>query len=288
MQIDLGIAILRNILQIGFLLAPENVSWDVPRTTGEVEKVSFLQKRMCFTELAPEELLNHSKQFGPFALEIDISALRRLGALPAFYVPQALQQNPQLSVVGPALLHQMRWAEYGLSTLTNFFAATKSGPIAPGAPFSFPSIKGLPDWQLPAELVRDFLARIEALAGPLELLHGAAWAATQMFYPTDDTRHTGLEEELAYYRQREWRLIGGVSTNGDKVSRLLRSEEIARLLLTDQAFWSGKLNGRTRAELAEVIPLDAILFSRILVPEGAQRSVKEFVGDRFRIATLQT
>ena len=65
-QIEIGLKILEAIRRIGLVLAPETVSWDVPLSSGAIDKVSIFQKRMCFTELAVEELPGHARAFGMF------------------------------------------------------------------------------------------------------------------------------------------------------------------------------------------------------------------------------
>ena len=84
------------------MLAPEIVEWHIPPglSIGVASPLRLFQQRICFTELSPDELTNHSETFGPFAMEFDIGALRRAGALPVIYMPQALSENDHLALIG--------------------------------------------------------------------------------------------------------------------------------------------------------------------------------------------
>src|SRR5262245_56796620 len=83
-----GLSILRSIIERGLLLTPEKFEFREPLDDGSSSApASIFQKRICFTELSPNELPAHSKLFGTFALEFDINTLRAMGAIPVFYVP---------------------------------------------------------------------------------------------------------------------------------------------------------------------------------------------------------
>jgi hypothetical protein len=56
-----------------------------------------------------------------------------------------------------------------------------------------------------------------------------------LFYPTDDQAH---DNTLSYYRQREWRLIGGLSFNGILHGRPLTDNEKLQVQATDERFWN--------------------------------------------------
>ena len=49
--------------------------------------VDLWQKRMCLTELRPQELREHSSHFGPFALEFALEEFLQMGGMPVFYLP---------------------------------------------------------------------------------------------------------------------------------------------------------------------------------------------------------
>ena len=96
-----GWAILQSMRKLGLILAPEVVEWHTPVSLGTPEPIQVPQRRICFTELSPQELWEHSKFFGPFALEFETRTLRRFGALPVIYMPQALSERDHLALLGP-------------------------------------------------------------------------------------------------------------------------------------------------------------------------------------------
>ncbi len=101
-----GIEILKSIKQSGLILAPEVVEWKQSLIDGKFRTITNRQVRVSFTELDSNELCNHSKIFGPFSLEFDIVALRKLGALPVIYMPQHLEDGRNLSSVGASIVTQ--------------------------------------------------------------------------------------------------------------------------------------------------------------------------------------
>jgi hypothetical protein len=66
--------------------------------------LAVLKKRICFTELSPGELAGHAEKFGHFSLEFEIETVRRLGAMPVFYVPQPTSEATDGSLIGSALV----------------------------------------------------------------------------------------------------------------------------------------------------------------------------------------
>src|SRR5271165_6588201 len=87
-----ALGILSNLQTTGFVFAPEIVIWHQKLADGASRKVSFRQKRICFTELLDsDDLIEHTQTFGPFSLGFDIAVLRHLGAVPVAYIPQAIE-----------------------------------------------------------------------------------------------------------------------------------------------------------------------------------------------------
>ena len=73
-----------------------------------------------------------------------------------------------------------------------------------------------------------------------------------MFYPTDNSYKN---DQLGYYRQREWRLIvTNINLKGRPIGRKLSESEVAELEQIDPEFWSRKLSvdgvEQPRSELA--------------------------------------
>jgi hypothetical protein len=83
-----GLKILDLMKQVGLVLAPEVVSWDLSVIRPGGKPLGILQRRASFTELDVSELPGHSAVFGPISLSFDVAKLRDAGATPVIYVPQ--------------------------------------------------------------------------------------------------------------------------------------------------------------------------------------------------------
>jgi len=107
-EIEKGCKILILICAAGLLLAPEIVKWKHPHADGSPPREQeTIQRRICFTELAPEELARHAEEFGHFALEFDIDTLKRMGAMPVFYIPQSIGEDGEgVTSLGSTLVIQ--------------------------------------------------------------------------------------------------------------------------------------------------------------------------------------
>jgi hypothetical protein len=87
-EIEKGKQILTAIRDFGLVLTPQLIEWSQQSLGAPPRTLPILQKRVCFTELSPKELPGHTEKFGHFSLEFEIDTVRRLGAMPVFYVPQ--------------------------------------------------------------------------------------------------------------------------------------------------------------------------------------------------------
>ena len=105
-EIDKGCKILNGDPRFRSVVNATLIEWNQPSLGGTPPRVfPVIQKRVCFTELGPLELPQHAEKFGHFALEFEIDAVRRLGAVPVFYVPQPTGEAAvDGSAVGTALL----------------------------------------------------------------------------------------------------------------------------------------------------------------------------------------
>ena len=243
-----GWAILRSMTKLGLILAPEVVEWRTPVSLGTPSPIQVLQRRICFTELSPQELSQHSMRFGPFALEFDTVALRRFGALPVIYMPQALSEQDHLALLGPFVvghLDQIRGTLERLDQLAHlddpayvqnlgsnvvpddFMVILSNGDASRGT---------VQEFQIPWKVIRDLLSFIGFETAPFNAMTGVTSIAQTLFYPTDDDHH---EQELGYYRQREWRITANYYVNGLPRGRSLQDEEKDLLLEVDRYFWKG-------------------------------------------------
>ena len=114
---------------------------------------------------------------------------------------------------------------------------------------------------------------------------GAASIAQAMFYPTDDDHQN---QELGYYRQREWRITADYYVNGSPRGRGLTDEEKVLLLGLDERFWGRRAHSsrelrRVDEALALVQPAPRELIGmvrRFIVPDDFVDKAKGIFGDR--------
>jgi hypothetical protein len=291
-----GWAILQSMTQLGLVLAPEVVEWLTPVSLGTPSPIQILQRRVCFTELSQHELSGHSTRFGPFALEFETNALRRVGALPVIYMPQALSEKDHLALLGPFVaghLGQIRGTLEKLNLLANLdnpayvnnlgsntvpddcMINLRNGDEARGT---------VQEFQIPWNVLRDLLSFIGFETAPFNAMIGATSIAQALFYPTDDDHH---DEELGYYRQREWRITADYYVNGSPRGRSLEDEEKKLLLALDASFWGANTDpsksiSRVDEALTLVQPTPTELLemiTRIIVPDNFFDQAHQIFGD---------
>jgi hypothetical protein len=119
-----GLSILRNVKEIGLVIAPEIVEWKQPLIDGTHRVTRLRQKRISFTELARSQVAEHGKKFGPFSLEFKVDVLRRLGALPVIYMPQSLKASGDLSTLGAMIVTQLGDVKYTINQLLQLSQVT--------------------------------------------------------------------------------------------------------------------------------------------------------------------
>ena len=283
--------------KLGLVLAPEVVEWHTPVDLGPPSPIQILQRRICFTELSPQELGGHSARFGPFALEFDTTALRRVGALPVIYMPQALSEQDHLALIGPFVVGHLGQIRHTLGLLNQLSQFDDPAYIESLGASSVPDdlmvtlnngddSRGIvQEFQVPWKSIKDFLTFIGFEAAPFNAMLGAISIAQTLFYPTDDERH---DQELGYYRQREWRIIADYYVNSTPRERSLNDEEKAILLDLDEYFWGSAThssNPAIRADEARALILPSpdemlALISRIIVPDNFASQARATFGER--------
>ena len=291
-----GWAILQSMKRLGLILAPEVVEWHTPVSLGTPSPVQILQRRISFTELSPQELSAHSTRFGPFALEFETSALRRVGALPVIYMPQALSEQDPLALLGPFVvghLEQIRstldllnWMDQfdnpeniqslGAKSIADDLMVTLRNPNESGGTVQ--------ESQVPWEAIKNILNFIGFRRAPFDAMLGATSIAQALFYPTDDDYH---DHELGYYRQREWRITADYHVNRSPRGRSLQDEEKELLLELDESFWGRNTHPsrpipRVDNALVLVQPSPSELFdkvARIIVPDNFSDRARQIFGD---------
>ena len=292
-----GWAILQSMKKLGLILAPEFVEWHTPISLGTPSPIQILQRRICFTELSSQELREHSTRFGPFTFEFDIATLRRAGALPVIYMPQALSEQDHLALLGPFIvghLDQIRGTLEKLNQLDQFNDPAHIENL--GAKYvkddcmvnlrNDDESRGIvQESQVPWTAIRDFLRYIQFETAPFSAMIAVTSIAKAMFYPTDDLHH---DQDLGYYRQREWRITADYHLNGHPRGRDLQDDEKELLLEIDEPFWGRQIHTdkpvtRVDEALALVQPSSVELLdqaTRIIVPDGFFGQARRKFDDR--------
>ena len=244
-EIEKGCKVLAAIRDFGLLLTPQLIEWSQPTLDG-ARPLPVLQKRVCFTELSPGELSGHAEKFGHFALEFEIDTVRRLGAVPVFYVPQPTSESVDGSAVGTALL-AIAMDSYviiqRMASLNQMFHG--SVPVNENFDFNVGFVRS-PDsrghFTINRDEAKNFLAAIGYAVTPWSDLQGGAFALLNFFHPTDNKK---TDKALEYYREREWRIACGfrLNINGSHIDvlRVPTPEERRRFLEIDQEFFSRKI-----------------------------------------------
>jgi hypothetical protein len=241
-----GLSILECAAKYGLVLAPEIVEWTQPTVAGNARNHHTVQQRICFTEISPWRVYRHSKIFGPFAIEWSIAALRRLGVIPVFYIPQALSSNPGLSSLGNSLVVQTFDSQSMADLLDNLNQVVTANPQLKIVTLrnSDPSGQIVNSVNVPAIHIRDLLTYLSYRAPPFSMMRDVLQGVSGLFYPTENLKHN---KYLDYYRQREWRLIGNISENGQSLTRSPTPNEAQEIAKTGEEFWNKTISGGTHS-----------------------------------------
>jgi hypothetical protein len=302
--IDRGLEILKFMKQVGLILAPEVVRWDVSGISPSAPEVNLLQRRASFTELATSELARHSETFGPISLAFKITKLREIGANPVVYVPQGITASPH-SLIPTFAVNGIYHTKFVLSQLQELKALSDPSQLSAqlGLPVD-PSCEAVLTNPHPDGKSKDeYRVRITEIEKVLRYVgyrnipfdHSVAIIDyfLSLFYPTDNVFRN---DELGYYRQREWRLVAStIGILGRPLTRALSLTEIAEVERIDHDFWSRELTVGSkinrRSELALVFEPEQNwnffdIVEEVLVPECAVKKVKAIVGDGVAVHAL--
>ncbi len=277
-----GVRIADSLLKNGLLLAPEN--FDIPLLNEhgvQDDSISFLQSRICFTEIPTSELREHSSTFGEFSLIYDIDDLRRIGGLPVHYVPMPIGSH--LYGLGAQIIGGLADAARVLDTIVAMRQQMETSPtlriqwtrtidgqtVGDGVRFT----------EEQTTILRSFFDEFESIcASPLVATRQKLLAAAACFYPTE---HPARGGRLHYYRQREWRVVEcGLLNDGAPLAPRATNEQVETLHGIDSDFFSKTINvpserkigGWQTATLADrcrflsrVADLDVVGLARFLV-----------------------
>jgi hypothetical protein len=301
--LERALAILKLIRDVGLVLAPEVLEWDLQQLTPGRGPLRIFQQRLCLTELSPTDLPAHSHVFGPLALSFDVARLRDAGAMPVIYVPQGV--GSPLSQIGTFCVNGAHHTKYVLGQLQQLkelsdpaSAANTFGiPVAPNYALNLQNTDAsghvVAAYSVPAVQVQNILQHVGFNNIPFDHSIGVLAVFLNMFCPTDNLH---LGEPLGYYRQREWRLIASdIRINGRPLGRDLSDVEKETLAAVDPLFWNHPLlvdgNNVPRRDLAVVYePLvgwSALdLIESIYAPVNALPHVKKIVGEAVPVHQL--
>ena len=207
---------LRLMFRWGLLLTPEKIEFpgEPFRDADRKPPVRIKQNRICFTELAEHEVPDHANAFGPIALEFGQRTLRKLGAMPVFYIPQAYSENPEedgLALVGQTFVYRLFETYQILSDLVEIEKEIRDLPRSKLVTLSHKELSE--SFHIHAQSLNDFFDYLTQGRQPLCEQASAINVLSCLFYPTDaktTPRICAGDTRLAYYREREWRILGNV------------------------------------------------------------------------------
>jgi len=231
-QPEASLLVLDSILASGLLLVPEEIR--VPLVPGiaasERDRLILRQLRLSLTMLDLgqnlDDLRRHAALFGPITVELQHEALRSAGVLPVLYFPSPTVGTPGASDLGFRILADL----YSIGRLVAKYAQVCPDETA-DVPRLLATLRGLASAFYPA----DTLQVMDRDRG--------AWSDV-------------LSHDLRYFRQREWRLIGGLAWDGGEVCSPLSEHERQRLREIDAEFFCDPakgFDGRPKIEYCRLV-----------------------------------
>ncbi len=201
-EIEKGCKILSLICDAGLVLAPEVLAWNYPHADGTPPReAQYIQRRICFTEIPPSELIDHAKEFGSFALEFRVDTLKQMGAMPVFYIPRAMQiDGIGVTSLGSTLVMQSIDAMVLMMRLAGVKKNLDDAPYVRHGRFDVTTGFEKPrTFNLDVPETRKTLEALSYALTPFDMLEHALTGLLSCFYPADNLRDN---KALAYYRQR--------------------------------------------------------------------------------------
>lgn len=207
-----GLKILKSIVENGLLLNCETKKWMERLQNGQLSSPINLMSISCsFTLLEEYELINHCNKFGNFSLEFEIQTMRKLGAIPIFYIPNPKEYYNTCEPLGSVFLCRLHEITFLLENCKNIYKVEK---VSHSNPY----------YEVDIDHHINSIHRLASL-----------------FYPTE---RDADDELLNYYRQKEWRIIGSILMDGNEVTRKLSEEQKKVISDIDPEFFNGELENR--------------------------------------------
>jgi hypothetical protein len=309
-----GIKILENILKYGLLLVPETPEYPV-RTGAEGKKSSMFNLVQCrFSLTALEDIAKleqHAKAFGDIHLEFTEESAYAIGAIPVMYVPKAPFSAEPTSLwhLASSFIHRLSdlqtiayMLEYLDEATTDYVHEKKITINTETGSIKEINVAQLRDiLELILEGIVDINKEKKEKKVEFSQIQGAIQGLCSLFYFTDDE----YTEPLHYFRQREWRIIQGMSINGTVQDIELPSkkpweekdpEEKEAVLDVDRVFFGKEVESRTgrhrRIELCRILPKIngkhiREYINRILVPAALyEQAIRIAQATEFPIAKI--
>jgi hypothetical protein len=154
--------------------------------------------------------------------------------------------------------------------------------------------KVVAEYKFPLNQIRDFLQYVGFNNIPFDHSAAALSYYLNIFYPADNPFK---DDELGYYRQREWRLISNeFQIKNRPIARNLSEAESAELEEVDPLFWRRELTidgvQQRRSALAQVYDpepgwsiFDAV--DRVIGPKAAMDRIQAIVGPGVAVDPLE-
>ncbi|MEP9396673.1 hypothetical protein [Mesorhizobium sp. KR2-14] len=182
------------------------------------------QRRFCLTAIEEHEVYDHSAVFGAFSFAFDTEVIRRCGGFPVIYVPSPLTVPggvSSASTVGSNFIHQLRDVIVLLQELIhlNDIVIINKGELDETLSVQTRRRSG-PIKLREIDIILDFLLGEK---GSFEDMLDSLQFASNFFYHADSARpHKTLDAyDLAYYRQREWRLVSGLLSDPETLEEAI-------------------------------------------------------------------
>ncbi|MDN5641327.1 MAG: hypothetical protein L0G42_00125, partial [Acinetobacter sp.] len=235
---------------------------------------SVVQHRCCFTLINRAELNSHCEIFGRFSIEWDTLFLKKIGVSPVFYLPLFnFEGEDHMELVAPKFLYRM----------LNYHEYARECSKEANAKYNQENLKSeknnLETYQKDKIFFNEMKGWFEGLKN--------------MVYPIDHKRYTS---ENGYYMQREWKLAGNITYNGEWLTNLPTTEQQQELLSLNPIFFNKEIDyfgeKYKRAEISlflKNIDDKHILehATRIVVPQDYIEQVSKLIHEKGLSITIE-
>ncbi len=216
-------------------MVPEYIQFDEYYEEGACKTLTIGQKRICFTDLPSSELTGLAKAFGWFAIEYSHAAALEMGAMPVFYFPEVQKDAPGLSNLSGILICRLAETVALLKTLAELKDAVARSD--PSQPMHITQAETGERLELDVQNTKRLVNHLDKNYRGFFTLSANVRALSQLFCPTHNSAYA---DPLAYYRQREWRIISDISAHNKPTWRMLTDDEKATVMQINSNFF-GKI-----------------------------------------------